>query len=196
MKRIAEADHAAHRYVVSDHARNSATHRLAADHERAAATGLADRITKRLHQHARRIRCSPLAGLPPPLHVRKLKSDHPYAGRCNSFCDTLHEKRIHRRARAMHKQKRFRRRLWSIDNQRRHDVESSNARCIRATKFDFCFWSVLREWSVRMLPATMPSGLGRVNAGEANRRRHPPLRLRRQLTLKTRSPIDRLEDDR
>ena len=31
---------------------------------------------------------------------------------------------------------------------------------------------------------------------KANRRRHPPLRRRRQRTLKTRSPIDRLEDDR
>src|SRR5260370_36073698 len=120
MKRIAETRHAEDLRVVGDHARDPAAHRLAADHEPAAATGLLDRVVERLHQEAGWIRRSTLAGFPTPLHVGKFKADYTNTRRCNSFSDALHKRGIHRKARAMRKQEWFRRRLWSIDANNRH----------------------------------------------------------------------------
>ena len=104
MKRIAEAYQAKHPSFVRHHACDPSTKGFSADQEPATATDFLDCVAKGLNQQARPIGRSSLASLSPPLHVWKFESDHPYARRCHSFSDALHERRIHRRARAMRKQ--------------------------------------------------------------------------------------------
>src|SRR6266849_634964 len=101
MKRIAEAYEAARSHLVCDHTRDSPAHRLAADHEPSSSAQPRSHLAPRIEQHRFAIRSAATAALAPRPHVRKLETHDADTSFCEPFRDRIHERRIHRGARAM-----------------------------------------------------------------------------------------------
>src|SRR5229473_6137936 len=114
MKRIAEANEAAHAGFIGDHARDTAAERLAADNQPPGVAEFPDRIAPGLHQRRSWVRRAALAGFAPPPHIRKFESRDADARSRDSFSDRFHERRIHRASRAMRENQSKRRGLRSV----------------------------------------------------------------------------------
>src|SRR6266852_6022165 len=101
MKRIAEAYEPARFHVVGDHARDSPAHRLAADYKPSSSAQPRSHLAPRIEQHRFAIGSAATAALAPRPHVGKLEAHDANLSFCEPLRDRIHERRIHRGARAM-----------------------------------------------------------------------------------------------